>query len=61
MPHAIYAAMSASAQPVIHVHPEIHVHNDSPAPIYIDGKRLTDALGPHMANAIRLHGGIRTR
>lgn len=47
---------SVNEAPVVHVHPDIQPHD-----IYIDGKKLTDALGPHIANAIRLQGGTRVR
>lgn len=63
---AVMSAAKSSAQypsglgggtpPVIHV----HVHN-SPAPVMIDGHELTSRMAPHMANMIRLKGGVRSR
>jgi phage tail tape measure protein, TP901 family, core region len=48
---AMTANNSGGSQPQIIVH--VHVpQNDT----YIDGKKLTDALGPHIANKIRLTG-----
>lgn len=37
----------------------IHVHVSSPD-LYVDGERMTDALGPHIGNKIRLEGGLRS-
>jgi tape measure domain-containing protein len=39
----------------------VQVHNDKPAPIYIDGHELTNRMAPHMANMIRLKGDVRSR
>lgn len=53
------AAMIASGNqgaPAVHV----HVQNNQPD-IYLDGQMITSLLGPHIANAIRLSGGVRVR
>lgn len=39
----------------------VHVAASSPAPIYLDGHELTNRLGPHIANMIRMKGDVRAR
>lgn len=49
-------AASAAAPQIV-----VHVHNDKPAPIYLDGYELNNRLAPHQANMMRLKGDIRSR
>ena len=57
-----YPKYGGNSQPVVvHVQqPAIHVHPVVNAPdLYVDGKKMTDQMAIHLANSIRMKGGVR--